>query len=315
MRIATFNIENLDNTGDSFEARKQILVPQLNRLNADIICFQEVHNADNSQHLQTVIDILAGTKYQNYYISFTKHKAKPLRFRNLVTASKYETVATRQYLNDFVSRPQYRLLTAKPEDKETTELTWERPILHTTVQLPNGLPLHIINVHLKSKNPTNITGQKVNRYTWASPSGWAEGSFISTIKRVGQAVEIRNLVDSIFAEDELANIVVCGDFNADVYDVATEAITGRTENTGNEKLSIRSLIPCETSVPEPSRFSLYHHGQKYMLDHILASRNLMQFYTHTEVHNEDLHDESVAFATDVKFPQSDHAPVVAEFLI
>lgn len=26
-----------------------------------------------------------------------------------------------------------------------------------------------------------------------------------------------------------------------------------------------------------------------------------------------LHDESVAFATDIKYPESDHAPVVATF--
>ncbi|MEM9748885.1 MAG: endonuclease, partial [Actinomycetota bacterium] len=32
-----------------------------------------------------------------------------------------------------------------------------------------------------------------------------------------------------------------------------------------------------------------------------------------EIHNEILHDESLAFAGDAKFPESDHAPVVAEF--
>ena len=32
----------------------------------------------------------------------------------------------------------------------------------------------------------------------------------------------------------------------------------------------------------------------------------------TEIHNELRHDESVAFGSDVKFPESDHAPVVAE---
>jgi exonuclease III len=32
-----------------------------------------------------------------------------------------------------------------------------------------------------------------------------------------------------------------------------------------------------------------------------------------EIHNELLHDESAAFAIDRKFPESDHAPVVATF--
>jgi hypothetical protein len=36
---------------------------------------------------------------------------------------------------------------------------------------------------------------------------------------------------------------------------------------------------------------------------------------HTEIHNEYLPDESGAFCTDVKFPESDHAPVVAQFTL
>ena len=32
-----------------------------------------------------------------------------------------------------------------------------------------------------------------------------------------------------------------------------------------------------------------------------------------EIHNEALHDESIAFASDVKYPESDHAPFVAAF--
>jgi hypothetical protein len=43
------------------------------------------------------------------------------------------------------------------------------------------------------------------------------------------------------------------------------------------------------------------------------SRSLLGHYRNSEVHNELLHDESIAFATDVKYPESDHAPVVAEF--
>jgi len=73
------------------------------------------------------------------------------------------------------------------------------------------------------------------------------------------------------------------------------------------------MIPCEQTVPESARYSLFHHGRGLMLDHVLASRPLLAFYKHTEIHNELLHDESSAFATDVKFPESDHAPVIAEF--
>jgi predicted extracellular nuclease len=173
--------------------------------------------------------------------------------------------------------------------------------------------LDLINVHLKSRLPTPVEGQQLNTYTWKSISGWAEGAFLSSMKRVGQALETRMLVDTLFDADKDALLVVCGDFNTDLDDVPVEAIRGDVENTGNGELAKRVLIPCERTIPESSRFSLLHQGRGTMLDHLLVSRAILTWYRGTEIHNELLHDESVAFGTDVKFPESDHAPVVAEF--
>jgi exonuclease III len=52
-----------------------------------------------------------------------------------------------------------------------------------------------------------------------------------------------------------------------------------------------------------------------MIDHVLASRALLATLDHTEIHNEYLPDESGAFRTDLKFTESDHAPVVAQFTL
>jgi predicted extracellular nuclease len=73
------------------------------------------------------------------------------------------------------------------------------------------------------------------------------------------------------------------------------------------------MVPCECTIPEPSRFSLLHQGKGRMIDHLLVSRSLLAHYRSAEIHNELLHDESIAFGTGVKFPESDHAPVIAEF--
>ncbi len=72
-------------------------------------------------------------------------------------------------------------------------------------------------------------------------------------------------------------------------------------------------VPCELTVPETSRYSYLHLGKGKMLDHLLVSRGMLARYNGAEIHNELLHDESIAFATDKKFPESDHAPVVAKF--
>jgi exonuclease III len=50
-----------------------------------------------------------------------------------------------------------------------------------------------------------------------------------------------------------------------------------------------------------------------MLDHIIVSRLILRYFRGAEIHNEALPDESGAFRQDTKFPESDHAPVVAEF--
>jgi hypothetical protein len=52
-----------------------------------------------------------------------------------------------------------------------------------------------------------------------------------------------------------------------------------------------------------------------MIDRLLASRSLLAHYRGSEIYNELLHDEPVAFGTDVKFPESDHAPVIAKFAL
>jgi len=133
------------------------------------------------------------------------------------------------------------------------------------------------------------------------------------MKRVSQALETRMLIDRLFDADAGALIAVCGDFNSEATEVPLVAIRGDVEDNENPALAARTMIPCEQTVPESARYSLFHHGRGLMLDHVLASRPLLAFYKHTEIHNELPHDESSAFATDVKLPESDHAPVIAEF--
>jgi predicted extracellular nuclease len=233
--------------------------------------------------------------------------------RNLVILSRFKIIEHHQYKHDYAPEPLYRKVTAEPYEDEAKEVSWERPILHAKIKLDDKNVLHAINLHLKSRLPSNIEGQKLSRYTWKTASGWAEGFFLSSMKRVGQALETRMLIDKLFDVDEDALIVVCGDFNADLDEVPVEAIRGDVENTGNDRLAKRVLVPCEQTIPEPSRFSLLHHGKEKMIDHLLVSRTLIAYYKGSEIHNELLHDESIRFTDDKLFPESDHAPVIADF--
>jgi endonuclease/exonuclease/phosphatase family metal-dependent hydrolase len=318
LRLATFNLENLDDGNNpSLAERAQIMRPQLQRVDADVLCLQEVHaqGAAGARTLVALDTLLAGTAYATFHRATTTTTAGDLYdARNLIVLSRFPIVGTQVLRDSMGPRPSYQMVTADPPDTSATPLEWERPMLYTQIDVAPGRVLHVINVHLKSKLASTIPGQKINNYTWKSVSAWAEGSFISTMKRVGQALQARMLIDSIFDQHGLdAMIAIAGDFNADAEEVSVRAICGPVEETGNPAHAPRLMIPCENNIPDSARYSLYHLGRGYMLDHIIASRPLVRFFSGAEIHNEALPDESGAFRMDVQFPESDHAPVVANF--
>jgi predicted extracellular nuclease len=320
VRIATFNLENFDETDPgkrpSLEERIGLMRPQIARLRADIACFQEVHGQEQTGQPRALLALRSLLKATNLdgaeLVSTEAPTGGVFDERNLVVATHYRVAAHEQVRNKFVAQPLYKRLTAVPPDTEAQAIANERPILHVQIEVDGEL-LHVINVHLKSKIPTDVPGQKIDAFTWRSADAWAEGVFLSSMKRMSQALEVRRLIDHNLDADPDARIVVAGDFNATPDEVPVLAIRGDVENTGNGDLAGRVLVPIEHTIPESARYTLFHQGRGQMLDHLLVTRNLLAHYRGSEIHNELLHDESAAFADDRKFPESDHAPVVATF--
>jgi endonuclease/exonuclease/phosphatase family metal-dependent hydrolase len=326
MRIATFNVENLDEDvvgddgsiqGPSLEERIKVLQPQLLRLNADILCLQEVHGQETENQprtLKTLAKLLDETPYSEFHIKYTKTTAnEAYDKRNLVIVSRYPFESISQIRNDLIPDLMYKTVTAIPPEASAKKVSWERPILHAVIDV-NGTSLHVLNLHLKSRLPTRIHGQ-TEEYHYKSVNGWAEGYFISSMKRVGQALEARMIIDEILENNQDAYIIVAGDFNAEPGEIPVETIVGRVENTANPELGFRTLLPCSNSIPKESRYTHLHEGHGNLLDHMVISRAMMAKYISAEIHNEGLHDESISFATDKKYPESDHAPFVVEFAI
>src|SRR6476620_938679 len=210
IRIATFNLENFDETAagarPSLAERIALMKPQINRLDADIICFQEVNGQKRPGQPRALIalaELLAATTLKDAFVEHTKTdegQGEVFEERNLVVVTRHEVKHREQLHNKLVDPPMYQLLTAIPPATEPKPITVERPILHVTVQV-DGAPLHIINVHLKSKIPVDVPGQKVDRFTWKTAEAAAEGSFVSSMMRMSQAVEVRRLVDAILTQD------------------------------------------------------------------------------------------------------------------
>jgi len=183
IRSATFNLENLDDKPGqtpTLDERIAIMKPQLIRLNADILCLQEVHGQETAgepRRLLALNKLIENTPYADYNQISTMTAAGDQVYdeRNLVIISRFEIAAHSQFRHEHIPAPYYQKVMSIPAEDEAKKVTWERPILYAKISLSDNKTIHVINLHLKSRIPTNIEGQKINNYTWRTASGWAEG--------------------------------------------------------------------------------------------------------------------------------------------
>ncbi|MFQ5776057.1 MAG: endonuclease/exonuclease/phosphatase family protein [Kiloniellaceae bacterium] len=325
LRIATFNLESLDDRPDlapPLADRIAVLRPQILRLEADVLCLQEVNGqrppGGGPRRLLALDRLLEETPYAGYHrVSSTRVFGPEGERRgargvdavhNLVILSRFPIRASAELRHDLVAAPRYRPVTARPAAAEAEAVEWDRPILSAAIDLPGGRVLHVVNLHLRAPLAAPVAGQKADSLTWNSVAGWAEGFFLATMKRAGQALETRLLIDRIFVAEPEALIAVCGDFNAEERQTPLRTIRGDPDDIGNPGLAARRLVPLERTLPESQRFSVVHAGHKEMLDHVLVSPALLACYRAVEVDNRDLPDE----LSDAG-PASHHAPLVATF--
>jgi endonuclease/exonuclease/phosphatase family metal-dependent hydrolase len=322
MRLATFNLESLDlepKAQVALETRTAVLRPALERVAADILCLQEV----NGQHLPGQAErqlvalerLLEGTPYQHYVRATTMGPGGRgvADVHNLVTLSRFPIVEQREVRHELVPPPLHAGLTAQPGCGEQTPVRFDRPLLLTEIALADGGTLAVINVHLRAPLASPVAGQKTGPFAWRSTGGWAEGFFLSALKREAQALELRLLVEQLLAQDPAKLIAVAGDFNAEDYGPTLRLAIAAEEDIGDSGLAAHSLVVLDRAIAADRRWSVLHHGRAQMLDHILASRALYGHFRRIEVHNEGLGDEALGYGKAIHSAASYHAPVVAEF--
>lgn len=315
MRLATFNIDNLDlpSRGEvPFGKRVAALRPLLERVAADILCLQEV----NGQHVREAPErrlvaldlLLEGTRYAAYHRATTRgtNGRGVASVHNLVTLSRFPIREDREVRHQYVGPLRYRETGGKGEP-----VLFDRPLLLTDIELPGERHLDVVNLHLRAQRASLIPGEKVDSATWSTTSGWAEGYFISSLKRTGQALELRLLVDDILTREPGRMIAVAGDFNAEDDETPVRLARAGEEDTGNARLAPRALTVLDRAVPAPRRWSEVYHRR--MFDHILASRALCERVLRVDVLNEELAAEEKAAGPEGVLATSCHAPVVADF--
>lgn len=144
MRIASFNLENFTDvkgSGAPLTARINSLRPQIQRMNADILCLQEVDaskNATGVRELAALSNLVKGTHYEKFHVSHTCFPGTnyPVDRHNLIVLSRWPFSNIAQYSNDFVAAPLLTSPTRKPRQSDPEPLVWDRPILHVEIELP-----------------------------------------------------------------------------------------------------------------------------------------------------------------------------------
>ena len=121
VRVATFNLENFDETAagerPSLDERIALMRPQIVRLRADIVCFQEVHGQERPGQPRALLALqrlLEGTNLDGRDAGqHHDSNGEIANERNLVVATHHPVVDQEQLRNDLVAEPLYRRLTAQ----------------------------------------------------------------------------------------------------------------------------------------------------------------------------------------------------------
>lgn len=324
LRLATFNLENLGDRegGPSLAERIAVLRPQLLRLDADLLCLQEVHAEHppgGGPRVPRALDaLLEGTPYAGFERACSTSpdpatgQPRLADVHNLVTLSRLPIRAARSLRHELVPPLAYPARSALPVPVELA-CRFERPALLVEVELPGGRRLHLVNLHLKAPLAAFVPGQKQGPFAWKSVAGWAEGFFVAAVERAAQALEVRLALEPIFDAEPEALVAVAGDLNAEDRETPLRILCAETADTGNGELAPRSLVPLARMLAEDRRFSVIHHGRRLMLDHVLVSRTLLGHAREFEVHAETLDDELAPGERVARATESYHAPLVATF--
>jgi endonuclease/exonuclease/phosphatase family metal-dependent hydrolase len=267
--LATYNILNLfDDVDDPYtvdevmsaKPRKELntLAKVIRELDADVIAMQEV---ETRGYLKRFIDVLLPEMGYEHVVHFEGNNPRGI---DVCLISRIPIGPVTSYRH------------VKFPSVDNTMRSFERDVLTVTLEPKGGKPFEIWVVHLKS----NYGGRE-----HAEPI------------RMGEAKEIRRMLDERLKKKSSARIILCGDFN-DTWDSDTlKTIVGEGSN---------AMTTFFEELSEPQRISYNKGEHRSMIDFILCSPAMAKKYVPGSF--------SIRPGT-VKNSGSDHNPVMARFKI
>lgn len=314
LRLATFNTGNLARAGSSIydeppltEAESAVktafIRDRLAALDADLVGFQEVF------HLDALARCTDGL-YEAHYVLCPGEENRSatggLRPR-CALATRLEPLSAPRAVFDFSNT-----LELSDVELSVSARRFRRPVLHAVVALPDGRPLEVFVVHLKSPRPMLVDGADPE-----DPVAVAAGQARSLIYRAAEAAALRAMV--VEARHRHRPVVVLGDFNDVARAFTTRLVCG--PKAGAEmpaELRARTarcrLRHAADLAPGPQLgFSFLYSGRPQTLDHVLLSDGFSPHGQPTRVGSVRCLTDHLGALDDNRAIRtaSDHAPVLA----
>jgi predicted extracellular nuclease len=212
--------------------------------------------------------------------------------------------------------------------------------LSIDVQTENGLRVHLVTAHLKSKLITYppLPGRRDSRFDTDDEDERARGTGLALLRRTAEAVALRVHLNQVMQAADAPHVIVLGDLNDEPLAATTQLLLGPVDSDitrRDQRDPVRLYNLCDalplrgsaTKVflaPE-QRFTRMYEGRGELIDHILASRGLLgtpeqnrqDVWTVTDVQSlvDSIQGQSIGNNPTTRVAEShpDHAPVFARF--
>lgn len=311
--ITTWNVQNFRRNDPVYADKLSFLTAVLQATNSDVIALQEILDPN------ALADLAAA-------LGFTATPAPP-DGRGIAVAFLSRTAPTAsQVIDQWQLAPGVQVHDFGPGGAVLVEPQFPRAALEISITY-SGVQLDIVTSHMKSKL-LSFNGN----FSTSNETLRAQTAYFALQRRAAEAVSLREHVSARLAANHA--VVLLGDFNDGPEAATTQILYGppagqprgpedATHATGAFQRADaddpRRLFNVVNFVPKDQRWTRKYNGQNELLDHILASEELMprvgqlRQVPNVSIYNTDtpnLFGEHPTIGGVVP----DHAPVTAEFV-
>jgi endonuclease/exonuclease/phosphatase family metal-dependent hydrolase len=315
VKVMTWNLENLFRNGATFgpkteavyDAKLDGLARVITEQTPDALAVQEVGDPK-------ALDDLESRLHGAWHRHVSTHADK--RGIRVAWLSR-RTIADPE---DFVTFPM-PLAPVQSDDKGGVQPAMGRGAVAITITSDAGQAVRMVTAHLKSKLLT-FPGARFNP---SDENERARYAAYALYRRAAEAATLRTWATDVLGGSQPLPVVLCGDLNDTVQAATTQLLLGppgseidtrgfKIPDQGDAQ-RLWNLAPL---MPPGRNYSRINQGRAELIDHILVSNALVKTVDVASVGAvlaEPLPSVTPEPTARLNEPSSDHAPVVASFLI